>query len=348
MEDATERGPLNASGVISNCSGTGELKLDFIFHGGANLNARMYHTAGFDDVCRKAFERWHLRIEGNASFKDGRFLDMPVTEDARLAIRTFWVKQAGARAECFYLGVRLTKDSYREAGEYYRLVAALRALSIASVKEFVSSGQRLDLALTMPLRRQSMWRPFSELSGTRMIGAEKFDEQLEDILLSVSVSNLDDWFNKMCLAINPAVDRQEFNLVVSKTKPKMGCGECSSPVVAPAPATVDRTAARSVKMFFNGLTCGIGAASIGAFCFWPDNGSSFDDGYKRGFESGYKQGVDSQNRPLDKGKSPSFLTKAQESITGVVTNGYKCVKDVVNDCCESVVGTNDAHSVKQR
>lgn len=324
------------------------MKLDFIFHGGGNLNAKMHHTAGFDDACRMAFERWHLRIEGNAFFKDGRFLDMPVTEDARLAIRTFWVKQAGARAECFYLGVRLTKDGYREAGEYYRLVTALRALSLDSVKEFVSSGQPLNLTLTMPMRRQSMWKPFSELSGARVIGFEKFDEKLEDILLSVSVNNIDDWFSRMCLAVDPAVDRQEFNLVVSKTKPKMESVVCSSPVVASAPDAADRNAAKSFKMFFNGLTCGIGVASLGAFCLWPDNGSSFDDGYKRGLESGYKQGVDSQNRPLDKVKSPSFLAKAQGSITGVVTNGYKCVKNAVSDCREFVVGTNDVYSAKQQ
>lgn len=307
------------------------MKLDFIFHGGGNLNAKMYHTAGFDDDCRKAFERWHLRIEGNAFFEEGRFLDMPVTEETRLAIRTLWVKQPGVRAECFYLGVKLSQRDYREAGEYYRLVAALRALSVDRVKEFVSSGQLLNLTLSMSMRRQSMWRPFSELSGTRVTDSEKFDEKLENVLLAISVNNLDDWFNKMYLAINPAVDRQEFNLVVSKTKPKMGSGECRPPVVVTSSNTADRNDRGSLKGFFTGLTCGIGVASIGAFCFWLDDGSSFDDGYKSGFESGYKQGVASQNRPLDKGKSPSFLTRAQESITGVVTNGNTCVKGVVND-----------------
>ncbi len=195
--------------------------LDFIFHGGADLNAKMYCTGGFDDLCRKTFERWYLRIEGNSFNDDCRYLEMPVPRsDARLAIRTFWLKQAGMRAECFYLGVKLSRRNYEEAGDYYRLVSALRALSLDRIRELVSSGKRLDLVPTVPMQRQSMWKDFNALSGICMIGPEKFDENLQNVLLSISISNIDDWFDRMFLAIDPYFERQEFNVVVSKRQPK--------------------------------------------------------------------------------------------------------------------------------
>lgn len=272
------------------------MTLDFIFHGGANLNAKMHHTAGFDDVCRAAFERWHLRIESNTCFKEGRFLEMPVEEaDARLAIRTFWVKESGARAECYYLGVKLTRDDYREAGDYYRLVSALRAISLERIKEFVSYGQKLDLALTVPMRRQSIWKGFGELSGTRIIGAERFDVKLEHVLLAVSINNIDDWFNRLWLAIDPAVEHREFNVVVSRMPPK-DYGKGNSSVVAQThkieqdrQSSTKKFNMKSLVTFSVGLLCGV---AIGLLCGVDIIGHDREKRVKEAYESGRKVGYD--------------------------------------------------------
>jgi len=281
------------------------MTLDFIFHGGANLNAKMTHTADFDGFCREVFERWHLRIEGNTYFKEGRFLEMPVEEaNARLVIRTFWVKESGARAECYYLGVKLTRDAYREAGDYYRLVSALRTISLERIREFVSNRQKLDLALTVPMRRQSMWKGFGELSGTRMIGAERFDENLEHVLLAVSINNIDDWFNRLWLAIDPAVDHWEFNVVVSRMPPK-DYGKGPDPVVTQT-HMIEQDRQSSPRMFNMtslgtlsvGLFCG---ATIGLLCgvaigrnqkLRPDIGLDCKEKIKEAYESGRKLGYD--------------------------------------------------------
>lgn len=257
------------------------MKLDFIFHGGDDLNAKMYHTTDFDDRCRKIFERWHLQIESNTFFPNGRFLELPVPEsDARLAIRTFWVKQAGARAECFWLGVKLSRNDYQEAGEYYRLVSALRNLSIEKVKDFASSGEKLELALTTPMHRQSIWKRFDELSGTCVIGAERFEENLENVLLSVSINNIDDWFSKLWLAIDPTINHREFTVVVSKMPPK------GHSLTIPQTPIEEPNRRKSSQGWFGSFITrfSLFACVIMALLFVIKN--AYDSGYRKGFREG--------------------------------------------------------------
>lgn len=288
----------------------------------------MYRTDGFDDVCKKTFERWYLKIEGNTHVKEGRFLEMPVAgAGSRLAIRSFWVKKAGSRAECFFLGVKLTEESYQEVGDYYRLVSALREISIDRVREFISNGQKLSLVLTTPMRRQSIWRNFDQLSGTRLIGAAKFDKNLEEVLLSVSVNNIEDWFERLWLALDPFVDFGEFNVIVSRIQPQHPL----TPVRVSTPQEGQPTPTRPSAIFVTmliGLICGIviGRISGVRFASKADDEERIARAYEKGRKLGFKEGAAAVRKEQEDVRSDSALGSL--SISNIVDRVIKPVRDV--------------------
>ena len=273
---------------------------DFILRGGEDFNSQP-KTFGFTlPEANEVFNQWHPKL-GKDDTETENYIECPVNKDNRLFIRAFPDEQPGNRSECYYAGFLIPKSLYQEIGGYYIVNQALCAIKLEDVQLALKKQEPILLKTERYLPRAENSLPYSELLNTykKRFGEEDYKTNLTDFLLSVSVDSIDDWFQRLFIAINPYQNEPEYDIVIARHRPfpnlsgaqsqsqrrgslkkdiKNACGfSCSSVrnenYNLSSNKRMDDFSApfRGYFIAFLGLFVGLIGIAIGAFAIWQNN-----------------------------------------------------------------------------
>ena len=186
----------------------------YIIYGGNNLNDPPRVTSEFPASARVQFERWRDGIRRPES-NDVCFVEVPVSSDYRLFVRRYSDDKRFSREVCYYVGLLIGRDVYKDAGEYYVVSCGLASLSLDDI---LDANLKPITIRRCPCPSTSEWKPFDLLKGTESVGTteEQFRAKYEEFCFSVSVDNIDDWFEWLAVAVNPSYRYPGINYFVSK------------------------------------------------------------------------------------------------------------------------------------
>ena len=108
---------------------------DYIIRGGENLNTAPQKTMSFPADAEQIFNEWHSKL-GKDDKEIENYFEMPVNNQNRLFIRSFYVEKAGERPVCFYVGLLIPKIAYLEVNDYYCIHKGLCQVSFSQVSIF--------------------------------------------------------------------------------------------------------------------------------------------------------------------------------------------------------------------
>lgn len=206
---------------------------NYIIRGGENLSDPAIKTANFPIDAENTFNLWHTKLGQDDTEKESYF-ELPLDEKNRLYIKSFWLEKSGQRPVCYYVGFLIPKDTYIEAKEYYLLNNGLSKIKLGHILSAIDTLSPIPFSVEIPLPRKSLWTPFEKMSSLRLYGIDEFDKHLDEMCFSISINNIDDWFTKLFIAVNPYRINSEFNIVVSKEIP---CPEMNKSLLSPSNKT---------------------------------------------------------------------------------------------------------------
>ena len=193
---------------------------DYILRGGENLNAAARKTPNFPIEAERIFKRWYETLGEDINEREN-YLELPFDRENRLFIRSFWVEARGNRPICYYAGLVVPKELYCEAGEYYRLHKGLVQITIADILAAAEHGfEPLECVTDWPLPRTAIGLEFEELAHMKLYGEKEYDANLNRMRLSLSINNIDDWFCRLVIAVNPSRQDAAYHIVISKKTPR--------------------------------------------------------------------------------------------------------------------------------
>ena len=195
------------------------MKIDsYIISGGEDLLKPAQIVGFFPDIANVLFEKWKTALV-SPNFADAEecYFEMPVSEKYRLFIKIYRHEQSGLRPVYYYVGYLLTKEIYINAANYYKLNQGISKISIDEVLIARKINGSIDVSFTFPCQRTPIWKPFEELSTMRLYGKNKYAEHYQEMCASISINNIDDWFSRLFIAVNPPKLYPEFNLVLSES-----------------------------------------------------------------------------------------------------------------------------------
>ena len=176
---------------------------DYIIRGGENLNSAPQKTLSFPSDAEQIFNEWHSRLGKDDSEKENYF-ELPVNDQNRLFIRSFYVEKAGNRPICFYVGLLVPKTAYIEAKDYYCMHRGLCSISLTKVQDAaIASFLPIEFTTDWPIPRTPIGLDFQQLSKMRLYGDKEFSTNINQMCFSISINNIDDWFTRLFIAVNP-------------------------------------------------------------------------------------------------------------------------------------------------
>ena len=193
---------------------------DYIIRGGENLNAAPLKTLSFPTDAERIFNEWHSKLGKDDEEKENYF-ELPVNDQNRLFIRSFYVEKAGNRPICFYVGLLIPKTAYIEAKDYYCMHKGLCSVSFNKIQEAAkASFLPIEFTTDWPIPRTPIGLDFQQLSKMRLYGDKEFSSNINQMCFSISVNNIDDWFSRLFIAVNPYRLSRSFHVVVSREQPR--------------------------------------------------------------------------------------------------------------------------------
>lgn len=194
--------------------------VDYIIRGGENLNSSPLKTPSFPIEAESIFNNWHPKLGKDDEEKENYF-ELPVNKKYRLFIRAFYVEKPGNRPICFYIGIFVPKEAYIEAKDYYCLHKGLCNVTFAQIQKAAdSSFIPIDITIDWPVPRSSIGLDFQQLSKIRLYGEKDFSSNINQMCFSISINNIDDWFERLFIAVNPYRLNKSFNIVISREQPR--------------------------------------------------------------------------------------------------------------------------------
>ena len=193
---------------------------DYIIRGGENLNSAPQKTLSFPSDAERIFNEWHSKLGKDDEEKENYF-ELPVNDQNRLFIRSFYVEKAGNRPICFYVGLLIPKTAYIEAKDYYCMHKGLCSVSFNKIQEAAkASFLPIEFTTDWPIPRTPIGLDFQQLSKMRLYGDKEFSSNINQMCFSISVNNIDDWFSRLFIAVNPYRLSRSFHVVVSREQPR--------------------------------------------------------------------------------------------------------------------------------
>lgn len=237
---------------------------DYIVLGGENLNDPPQKTPDFTAEAEQVFKTNCFSL-GSSDHNLESWLELPVNDCFRLFIRMFWMERRGQRALCYYIGLQLPKRLYLEAGDFYRVNKGISLLTLETILSALDNASPIEVPL-VPQPQSAIGSSFEELCKLKLFGTEKFSENMEKMRLSISINSIDDWFNRLRVAVNPSRPPKGRCLLVAK----QGC-EPSFPESTPKELSQESTLQRKSPLSWLDNRKSVYAASIlffllGSFC----------------------------------------------------------------------------------
>lgn len=193
---------------------------DYIIRGGENLNAAPQKTLSFPSDAERIFNEWHSKLGKDDEEKENYF-ELPVNDQNRLFIRSFYVEKAGNRPICFYVGLLIPKTAYIEAKDYYCMHKGLCSVSFTKIQEAAkASFLPIEFTTDWPIPRTPIGLDFQQLSKMKLYGDKEFSSNINQMCFSISINNIDDWFTRLFIAVNPYRLSRSFHVVVSREQPR--------------------------------------------------------------------------------------------------------------------------------
>ena len=204
--------------------------IDYIIRGGENLNNSAHKTSSFPDDAEVLFNLWHSKL-GKDDEETDNFFELPVNAAARLFLRAFWTERPGHRPICYYVGLLIPRSLYEQGYDYFKISCGICNISLQDVKEAQENNfAPIASPADIPMPRSTIGLDFSQLAQVKLYGEDGFAKNLNDMRLSISINNLEDWFSRLFIAVNPYRLDSSFNVIVSKKEPHpaikgadMGC-----------------------------------------------------------------------------------------------------------------------------
>lgn len=146
-----------------------------------------------------------------------QYLDRPVDEKFRLFVRHYKHEPGRSRAVSYEVGFLLPRSVYLEASNLQVLYKKLFQISHDTLRQCWESCGVLELNLADVEERREMRKSSHSLSSPWMLcGESKFDENLEEVTTSFVSSDIDNWFTKLYLVVNPYQTVNDSNVTVSR------------------------------------------------------------------------------------------------------------------------------------
>lgn len=193
---------------------------DYIIRGGENLNTAPQKTMSFPADAEQIFNEWHSKL-GKDDKEIENYFEIPVNNQNRLFIRSFYVEKAGERPVCFYVGLLIPKIAYLEVNDYYCIHKGLCQVSFSQVQNAaMASFLPIEVITDWPIPRSSIGLDFQQLSKMRLYGDKEFISNINQMCFSISINNIDDWFSRLFIAVNPYRLSSAFHIIVSRKQPR--------------------------------------------------------------------------------------------------------------------------------
>lgn len=192
--------------------------IDYIIKGGENLATPAIKTASFPHNAERLFMHWY-KFLGQKDSEPENYIEMPVDSGNRLYIKAFWIETSGNRPVCYYVGILLPKTIFTSAGEYYRVNRGLANIKLDVIREAGKSLSPIQLYADWADNITAIWTSYENLRMA-LYGSDEYDYNIKKMCSAISVSNIDDWFYRLFIAVNPYRLHPEYYLIVSREKPR--------------------------------------------------------------------------------------------------------------------------------
>ena len=225
----------------------------YIFCGGEDLGV-IYSGEGISIVGKNSFKRWAIKSLADSCRQEKEtFLDMPVSCERRLFIRAFRECNKGSRTLTWYVGIEYTKNEIKVASCYANLVRGILELSLESLKSS-RDGMDLSFNLQYPSGLPQIQTPFEDLKGKNFYG--EYPRILWEFCQKISLNDIDNWFERLFLAVNVEVADTAYTNIVGNVPPKEDNPPPQEPssFVPISQETVPRPAKRNFKKTENSPT----------------------------------------------------------------------------------------------
>lgn len=183
------------------------------------MNTPSRKTPSFPDDAKRLFCKWYGKLGKDLNEKEN-YLELPVSSEYRLFVKQYWIQQPGERPICYYVGYLLTREIYSEAGEYYLLNRGLSTIRFETVLSNIDTFTPIQVPLLFSLPKSTIGKPFDELSSMRLYGKAEYEQNYIEMCSSISINNIDDWFTRLFIAVNPNRLYSEYNLILSRERPR--------------------------------------------------------------------------------------------------------------------------------
>ncbi len=146
-----------------------------------------------------------------------QYLDRPVDKNHRLFIRYYRHSQPGERALPYEVGFLLTREVYETAGNLQVLHEQLMQLSHDTLSKcWESSGELMLPILPIEETQETQNTSLSLDAPLLLCGESQFDTHLAKVGTSFISSNIDTWFTRLYLVVNPYESVEAANITVSR------------------------------------------------------------------------------------------------------------------------------------
>lgn len=191
---------------------------DYIIKGGENLNDPARKTNGVSEKAEALFDEWRSRL-GQDDRERENYLEIPVDGGVRLFIRAFWHEEPGNRPVCWYIGILLPKQLYTSVSEYYLINRGLINLKLNTVLSAVKTFSPIEINTVWQCPKSAIGKLYDELRNFKKYG-DDYEQNMIEMCASISINSIDDWFERLFIAVNPYRLHERYDIVVSRKEPR--------------------------------------------------------------------------------------------------------------------------------